>query len=652
MREIFCIFFLTSLWASFSGYINKVFSEIFKNNLKIQKVIFLSLSLGFIFSFLVIADLNLLRHLFGISFLSFKILIPLSFIIVFVNLKNIKHLSLELLLVFKQLRIILINSLKKRDIFISSLLLVFTIQIICLIIRASLPLTHGDAMGQYFYDSLQISRLQDINLLEFYEMGMYFRSDSLASFFDATFLQLTNNWSLSRLMKLTSLFLGIFSVLEMIFNLGNINFKKSLLITCIILTLPDVWSAFVSGKHDVYNFLFEFIGIYIVFLSILTKDKVLKICLAFFAIFIGLISVSIRLSSLSFLVVSSVLSVYYLFKYWDYLIILKPIKFLSVLPVFQTIFILITLVLSYVLFVLNNKYFANPFYWISPPSFLSIIFKNPIYEFNYVEMKETYSLNNIPLIFKPIATFLYTALGLEPIRLLLTKLADYNYLFSKFLEPLNYFGPKDMMVSIIAFSPFSLLAFLDVNYSYNDRKFILCLLTFWLFLWTLSIPYSRTAIASSLSLVVIAFSIPSTFSDYSLKSFAGFLKISIYSYGILCIFLFTIWSISNLNDLPINNLISSKEYSRTSLTRDYIELSNNALGIKNIIPNINFENSWRQIEENYPNKNLFLKAPKYFSYFMNKGLIIKDRPNLPIKKVKKTLCFVLDSNQGLIKDSC
>ena len=204
-------------------------------------------------------------------------------------------------------------------------------------------------------------------------MGMYFRSDSLASFFDATFLQLTNNWSLSRLMRLTSLFLAIFSVIEMIFNLGNINFKKSLLITCIILTLPDVWSVFISGKHDVYNFLFEFIGIYIVFLSILTKDKVLKICLSFFAIFIGLISVSIRLSSLSFLVISSLLSVYYLFKYWDYLIILKPIKFLSVLPVFQTSFILTTLVLSYVLFVLNNKYFANPFYWISPPGFLSII---------------------------------------------------------------------------------------------------------------------------------------------------------------------------------------------------------------------------------------------------------------------------------------
>ena len=95
-----------------------------------------------------------------------------------------------------------------------------------------------------------------------------------------------------------------------------------------------------------------------------------------------------------------------------------------------------------------------------------------------------------------------------------------------------------------------------------------------------------------------------------------------------------------------------KEYSRSSLSSDYIKLENNTLGIKNIIPNINFENSWKQIEENNPNKNLFLKAPKQFSYFMNKGLIIKDSSNLNNKRTKKSLCFVLDSNQDLIKNVC
>ena len=115
---------------------------------------------------------------------------------------------------------------------------------------------------------------------------MALRSDSLASFFDATIIQLTNNWSLLRLTRLLSLFLVIFSSVEMAVNLGVLNLKKSLLLICVILTLPDVWSIFISGKHDGYVFLFEFIGIYIVFLSILSNSKFVKICLSFFSIFI------------------------------------------------------------------------------------------------------------------------------------------------------------------------------------------------------------------------------------------------------------------------------------------------------------------------------------------------------------------------------
>ena len=652
MKEFFCILFLTSLWVSFAGYTNKVFNKFFTNDKKIKKLIFLSLSLGFIFTFLVLADLNLLSHLFGISLLTLKIVIPLTFIIIYFNLKNIKHFSLEIFLLFNHLGESLRTSLKKRDIFINSLLVVFTIQTICLIMRAFLPLTHLDAMGQYLYDSLQISRLEDINLLEFYEMGMYFRSDSLASFFDATFIQLTNNWFFIRLTRLISLFLVIFSSIEMSFNLGSFNFKKSLLLICVILTLPDVWSVFISGKHDGYTFLFEFTGIYLIFLTIQTKGKVLKICLSLFSIFIGLISVSIRLSSLSFLLISFLLLIYFLLKYRDYLISNNLIKKFSVLTIFQITFLLITLLIPYIIFLLNYKYFSNPFYWLSPPGFLSSFFKNSIHEINYLEIKETLSFRNIPLIFKPVSTFVYTALGLEPIRYLLTKLEYQNNLFSKLLGTLNYFGPEGMMVSIITFSPFSLLTFLDIDSLKNYKKFLLSLLTLWLILWSLSIPYSRTAIASSLSLIVIAFSSPISFSNYSLKSFAGFLRISIYSYGILCVYLFTIWSLSNLYDLPIKSLISSKEYNRASLSRDYIKLENNTLGLKNIIPNINFENSWKQIEENNPNKNLFLKAPKQFIYFMNKGLIIKDRSNLNIKRTNKSLCFVLDSNQELIKNLC
>ena len=652
MREFFCIFFLTSLWVSFAGYIYKVFNQVFNSDLRIKKLLFLTLSLGFIFSFLVIADLNLLSHFFGLGLISFKLLLPLSLTIFSINIKNIKQFSFELFLVLNKLRKSFLKSLKKSDIFIISLLLVCAIQIICLILRAFLPLTHGDAMAQYFYDSLQISRLQDIGLREYYAMGMYFRSDSLASFFDASFIQLTNNWSLLRFTRLISLLLAIFSSVEMVYNLGFINFKKSLLLISVILTLPDVWSVFISGKHDVYNFLFEFIGIYIIFLSILTKEKFLKINLSLLSTFIGFISVSIRLSSLSFLSISFILLFYYLLKYREYLFEFKLIKYFLVLPFFQISFLLITFIISYIIFLLNYQYFANPFFWISPPGFLSTFFKNSIYELNYREIRETLSLNNIPLIFKPITTFLYTTLGLEPIRFLLTKLGDQNYLLSKLLGTLNYFGPRDMMVSILSFNPFSLIPFLVINSLTKYKKFILFGLSIWIILWTLSIPYSRTAIASSLALVVVAFSSPDIFSNFSLRSFKGFLKIFIYSYGILCIYFFTIWSLSNLYDLPINKLINLNEYSRTSLTRDYIKLQNRTLGKQEIVPSLNFENSWKQIEETNPNKILFLKAPPQFSYFMNKGLIFRDTSNLLNKQTKKVLCFELDSSQELIKNGC
>ena len=109
-----------------------------------------------------------------------------------------------------------------------------------------------------------------------------------------------------------------------------------------------------------------------------------------------------------------------------------------------------------------------------------------------------------------------TKCSIQSHRIKNTKLEYQNNLFSKLLGTLNYFGPEGMIVSIITFSPFSLLTFLDIDSLKNYKKFLLSLLTLWLILWSLSIPYSRTAMASSLSLIVIAFSSPITFSNYSL----------------------------------------------------------------------------------------------------------------------------------------
>ena len=136
-----------------------------------------------------------------------------------------------------------------------------------------LPVSHGDQLNQYFFDSLQISRLNNLSINEYYKIGGWFRTDSMASFFDALVMQYTNNWALVRSFRVISLILVILSVIEIFYNLGNFSFKKSLLLISIILTLPDVWDVALSGKHDGYVLLFEMIGIYSIILSVFFKEK-------------------------------------------------------------------------------------------------------------------------------------------------------------------------------------------------------------------------------------------------------------------------------------------------------------------------------------------------------------------------------------------
>ena len=73
-------------------------------------------------------------------------------------------------------------------------------------------------------------------------------------------------------------------------------------------------------------------------------------------------------------------------------------------------------------------------------------------------------------------------------------------------------GPNWMMVSMHSLSSFALLPYLNLENLYNSRKkIIIIFITFWIFLWTLSIPYTRVAIASSLGLVILAISESSIF---------------------------------------------------------------------------------------------------------------------------------------------
>ena len=99
-------------------------------------------------------------------------------------------------------------------------------------------------------------------------------------------------------------------------------------------------------------------------------------------------------------------------------------------------------------------------------------------------------------------------------------------------------------------------------------------------------------------------------------------------------------------------MVRSREYSRTSLSREFIKLENGTLGNQDIIPTLKFEDSWKKIEADNPDKLLFLKAPSHFAYFMNRGLIMNKKLAFPSRKEKKSLCFEIDLNQELINKSC
>ena len=126
--------------------------------------------------------------------------------------------------------------------------------------------------------------------------------------------------------------------------------------------------------------------------------------------------------------------------------------------------------------------------------------------------------------------------------------------------------------------------------------------------------------------------------------------------GIVYLTLFSFWSLSYLPDLPLNSLFNSQNYNRSTLTRDYLNLQNKILNKDlntNLVPSEIFELKWREIEEENKDKLLFLNgAPKRFGYFMNKGLITSKKIKISKELEKKSICFDLQSNQLIKRNSC
>ena len=104
-------------------------------------------------------------------------------------------------------------------------------------------------------------------------------------------------------------------------------------------------------------------------------------------------------------------------------------------------------------------------------------------------------------------------------------------------------------------------------------------------------------------------------------------------YGLTTIYLFSIWSVSTLWDLPIKKVFL-KNYDRKSLTREYILSMNAVLTETKKPPSKKFEKEWENIELENNDSYLFLaNSPRHYAYFMNKGLL-KSSKNFLLKEIK------------------
>ena len=653
------------IWINISSISSNIINSFNQEKIYSKINISLNLSLGFLMMFIILGTLNIFFHFFGITIKYHSLFIIIPPILIISNKKNIinfyKNIKSDINSIFNDFH----KYEFKKNPLIISLIGIIIIQCVCLFLRYLLPVSHGDALGQYFYDSLQISRLEDISLINYYQMGFALRTDSLASFFDALIIQLTNNWTLVRTIRVISLLLVILNCLELTFNLGKINIKRSILLISIILTTPDVWDIALSGKHDIYLSLFQLTGIYTIFKSISYEQKLAKIIFSSVSLFISITTVCIRLSSLSLLLISLIVFFYNIFnsKFSINFKEIKKINLSLIAIIFSSIFLLISVLL---LGILNYKYLSNPLYLVSPPEFLKTIFPQAVSNMDYEAAKERMSLINIPNLIKPIATILYATLGLEPIRYILNKLENLFILPTIFANALNFIGPREMMVSILSLSPFTLIAFFQINlFKTNKKQFFLLILVFWILFWTLSIPYTRIALASSFSLIVFALAEPiNNFTNPLKNKFLENIKNLIIIYGLMTIYLFSIWSVSTLWDLPLKKLLTNN-YDRKSLTREFILTKNAVLKQNQIPPSQKFEKEWENIELKNDDSYLFLaNSPKEYAYFMNKGLLKSSKlmnkgllksskENVILKKIKnKSLCFQIDQKESIQKVSC
>ena len=366
--------------------------------------------------------------------------------------------------------------------------------------RYALPMTHDDAVTQYFFDSLNFSRMTSI--LDFYKSGFSFRSDSSLAIFEGWYLSYSNYWILPGVYRFLSLVSGLISLkfVTQLFGGGRLS---SLIILAVALCLPDVWDAGFSRKHDGYLWCFEIITFSLIISSLLfEKNKAYRSSFAIIsmALIISIFLTASRLSSIYLLIItvfSLLLVLIKGFKSKD-----LDIKLLG----FALVPIILTGATFSLTFIINYLYNDNPFYIISPPSSLKTFFANAAYASDYELFKYNYNLHSLPPLLDKAVLYFYSAFGCEILRYITTSKLEGVFPLSHVLANIfESFAPRHLYVSLTSFSPFMALppfiAILDRK-TLKPFSFLIIIGLAWFFLWSSSITYTRVFIAGSLILSV------------------------------------------------------------------------------------------------------------------------------------------------------
>ncbi len=589
---------------NYSGNSNEEFS-----------IVFTELSLGAIFTFLFLSGINIITHIYGLS--SNSNLQLITFILI-VSIFSKSELKKFIFSSFKLIR----ENLKFKLYYRARLnYFIYICLFICLInifYRMFLPIGNSDQIGKYFYDALQISKLNSISLKDFYQLNQSLTTESVASFFDALILQNSNSWLLTRITRLISLILIIGLANEIANYYGKISFNRSLLLIVIILSQADIWTLAISGKHDIYICLLEMVIFRLFMIYKITYEKKYKSSLLKIAFILATISLFSRMSSLALFVVLL------LFILREYKLKKNIFKFIS----FQNLIFIMIMFLTIYIFghigILNYIYNNNPFYIISPPVFLKYFFKDAKYVYDLNEFRSILNLQNIPAILYPFSVAIYSFLGIEQIRYFLFRISDLLPFTRSLYSFISYYGPSAMLRSIFGFSPFGLFAFYSLKE--KSKRLMIIFLICWLFIWSLGITYTRTALA--MSILFSSYGIVELNSQRNLlifkKNFSTLFKNLLIIFALSNTLLLSVWGIYNLKYQPSIKSIVTIPYDRKALTKEFILMLNRTQDQEKKIPSDIFLRNWESIleKENKKSTSILIGAPKPFAYFINHGVIM------------------------------